>query len=502
MNIHSDIYISSGLVVLSASELAEKIRSRQVTSLDVVQAHLDHIRKHNPAINAIVALDEESALLQAREADEAMARGNSCGPLHGVPVTVKDNMAVKGFKTTHGYTPTVNYRPAYDATVVDRLRKEGAIILGKTNLSSLAKDYQTFNPIFGVTSNPWDVSRTPGGSTGGGAAAVAAGLSPLEIGNDLGGSLRIPAHFCGIYGLKPTERLVPRTGIIPGLPKNVRQSLRHLTCVGPLARSIEDLKLCMGIISGPDGTDTDVPPVSILDHSLSKNPGDIRIAWADVFPGVPVSAEIQAALKQLAGQLSRAGYNVVKTLPVDFDFMLAWQTWGRIMDIEFAANMPSPLFDRILLFTLGRFMERKNPLMQVVYPATYKKYTTELWQREKLISRMDRFMSDYDVFLCPVHTTTAFKHIHPDGYFGPYPVYRQNFPVDGHQLNYWVANASYTSIFNLTGHPVGVMPIGHTDGELPVGVQVVGKRWRDMELLQIMEQMDGVVKAYRRPPGF
>lgn len=501
MNIHSDIYISSGLVVLSAGELAEKIRSRQVTSLDVVRAHLDHIKKHNPALNAIVALDEESALLQAREADEAMARGDSCGSLHGVPVTVKDNVAALGFKTTHGYVPTADYTPGYDATVVARLRKAGAIVLGKTNLSSLAKDYQTFNPVFGVTNNPWDVSRTPGGSTGGGAAAVAGGLSPLEIGNDLGGSLRIPAHFCGIYGLKPTERMIPRTGIIPGLPKYVRQSLRHLTSMGTLARSVDDLKLSLKILAGPDGIDSDVPLVS-LEEPVSKKPKDLRIAWADVFPGVPVSAESQAALKQMANKLSQAGYNLVKTLPADFDFMLGWKTWGRIVDMEFAANMPTRLLDRMLLFTLGRFVERDNPLMQVVWPATYKNYTTELWKREKLISRMDRFMSDYDVFLCPVHTTASFKHISPDGFFGPYPLYRKKFPVDGHQLNYWVANASYTSIFNLTGHPAGVMPIGQTGDGLPIGAQVVGKRWQDMELLGIMKQMDGVVKAYRRPPGF
>lgn len=502
MKTPSGFYTQNDLVTMSASELARKIQAGQITSLEVVRAHIDHIKKHNPALNAIVALDEEAALREAKESDEAAARGCFLGCLHGVPVTVKDNVAVKGFKTTHGYLPTADYVPGYDATVVDRLRKEGAIILGKTNLPPLAKDYQTFNPIFGVTNNPWDIKRTPGGSTGGGAAAVAAGLSPLDIGNDLGGSLRIPAHFCGIYGLKPTERLVPRTGLIPGLPKNVRQSLRHLTCVGHLARSVGDLEFCLSVIAGPDGADTDVPPIRPFNYRYDSRPGDIRIAWTDAFPGVPVSAEIQTALKQLADKLSRAGYNVVKTLPADFDFTMAWQTWGRIGDMEFGANMPLRPFMRFLMFAMGGVSRKDAPLLQVVYPTTYKKYAAELWKREKLISIMDRFMGNYDAFLCPVHPTAAFRHISPDGYFGPYPLYKKKFPFDGHSVNYWVANASYTCIFNLTGHPAGVIPIGQTGDGLPIGVQVVGKRWQDMELLGVMEQVDNVVKAYKRPAGY
>ena len=200
---------SNDLVFLSAGELAEKIKSHQVTSLEVVNAYLDHIKKHNPTLNAIVTLDKDAAIRRAKEADAALARGELWGPLHGVPITIKDNVATRGLKTTNSYPLTADYVPDFDATVVARLRKAGAIILGKTNLPLLGMDYQTNSPVFGITNNPWDISRTPGGSTGGGASAVAAGLTSLEIGNDIGGSIRIPSHFCGIYGLKPTEYLVP-----------------------------------------------------------------------------------------------------------------------------------------------------------------------------------------------------------------------------------------------------------------------------------------------------
>jgi amidase len=270
-------FVSNELAFLSASEIAEKIKSHQVTSLEVVNVYLDRIEKFNPTLNAIVTLDKDVAIQRAQEADEALAKGELWGPLHGVPITIKDNVATLGLKTTNSYPLTASYVPDFDATVVARLREAGAIIIGKTNLPSLAMDFQTNSPVFGITNNPWDISRTPGGSTGGGAAALAAGLTSLEIGNDLGGSIRVPAHFCGIYGLKPTEHLVPNTGIGPGLPKNEYRSIRHMLSLGPLARSIDDLKLCLTIIAGPDETDVDVPYIPLIEPQ-KKDLKDLRIA--------------------------------------------------------------------------------------------------------------------------------------------------------------------------------------------------------------------------------
>jgi len=490
---------SSDLVFLSASELAEKIRSHQVTSLEVVNACLDQIEKHNHTLNAIVTLDKDVAIQRAKDADAALARGELWGPLHGVPITIKDNVATRGLKTTNSYKLTAGYVPDFDATVVARLRKAGAIILGKTNLPTLGMDYQTNSSVFGITNNPWDISRTTGGSTGGGAAAVAAGFTSLEIGNDLGGSIRIPSHFCGIYGLKPTEHLVPVTGTTPGFPMKEYRSMRHLLSLGPLARSIDDLKLCLTIIAGPDGTDADIPYIPLIEPR-KKDLKDLRVAWTDDFGGIPVSEDTKAALKQFADKLSKAGCTVEKINPADFDFMSAWQTYGRIVDMEIGILMPS--FVRFLQYVFGGSVRKDNPTIHMAYPISYEKYLTELTKREKFISIMDRFLSGYDVFLCPVHTTVAYKHITPDKYYFSMPVYNKVFMVDDKPIKYYTANASYTSIFNLTGNPVVIMPVGYTKENLPVGVQVVGQRWHDMELLNVSGQLDKIAGAYKHPPGF
>lgn len=487
------------LVFLSAGELAEKIKSRQVTSREVVRAFLHQIETYNQTLNAIVTLDKEGALQRAAEADEAMNRGEIWGQLHGVPITIKDNLATRGLKTTSSMTEIADYVPDFDATVVARLRKAGAIILGKTNMPMLGMDYQTNSPIFGLTNNPWDLSRTPGGSSGGEAAAVAAGLSPLGIGNDIGGSIRIPADFCGIYGLKPTEHRVPNMGISPGLPEKSYRSMRHQLSIGPLARSIDDLKLCLTIIQGPDDKDPDIPDIPLIEPR-GKELKDLRIAWSDDFGGVPVSEETKTALKQFADKLSQAGCTVEKINPPDFDFMFAWTTYGKLIDMELGIYTPS--IARFFQYILGSSYRKDTPTITMAYPISYEKYLTALTNRETCMAAMNRFLSHYDVFLCPVHTTPAYRHIAPDRYFGPYALYNHPFMVDDKPLNYMVANSSYTTIFNLTGNPVVVMPVAHTQDNLPIGIQVVGMHWHDMELLDVAGQLDKVAAAYRRPPGF
>ncbi|MBV8452989.1 MAG: amidase, partial [Deltaproteobacteria bacterium] len=230
------------IIFATAQELAASIRERRISATEVMEAHLAQIAQHNPALNAIVTIDAERALSRAKEADTVLARGEVWGPLHGVPVTIKDAIETAGLRTTGGFPPLADHIPSADASVVSRVRAAGAIIVGKTNVPVLSADYRADNPIFGRTNNPWDLERTPGGSTGGGSAALAAGLSPLEIGSDLAGSLRNPAHYCGVFALKPTEHRVPLTGHIPEPPKILR-GVRHMQTIGPLARSIEDLSL-------------------------------------------------------------------------------------------------------------------------------------------------------------------------------------------------------------------------------------------------------------------
>jgi amidase len=243
------------LITLTATQAAEAIKTGQVKSIDLVNNLLERIENENPALNAIVTLDAETARRQAKMADEALQSGQAIGPLHGVPITIKDSFETAGMRTVSGFPPFANRIPASDAPPVARLRQAGAIILGKTNLPTLASGIQTNNPVFGRTNNPWDLSRTPGGSSGGAAAAISARLSCLELGSDIGGSIRIPAHFCGIYGLKCTGGRVSGKGHLASpkpltIPKDW-QILTQLASMGPLARSIQDLRLAFPIIAEP-----------------------------------------------------------------------------------------------------------------------------------------------------------------------------------------------------------------------------------------------------------
>ena len=288
------------IVFSSTTQLAAAIRTGHVSATEVLEAHLAQIDTHNAALNAIVTIDTERAHERAREADEALARGQVWGPLHGVPFTLKDAHATAGMRTTTGFPPLADYVPQADSAVTARLKAAGGILLGKTNVAMMLADYQTTNPIFGRTNNPWNIERTPGGSSGGAAAALASGMTPFEIGTDLSASIRIPAHFCGVCGLKPTEQRVPLTGLIPGLP--TPRSVRIMSCIGPMARTVDDLALLYSIIAGPDGRDTEVQPVPVdkMPHLELKH---LRVAFAPSFPGLTVAAEIRGAVEELAKQL-------------------------------------------------------------------------------------------------------------------------------------------------------------------------------------------------------
>ena len=242
--------------------LASAIRAGEVSCREVVEALLDRIARYNPSLNAIVTLDEAGARARADLADVALARGEVWGPLHGVPVTFKDVFETAGMRTTSSHKALAGYVPEQDATVVARLRSAGAIVLGKTNMPELAGDSQSDSPVFGRANNPWDLGRTPGGSSGGEAAAVAAGLSVLGSGSDIGGSLRLPAHFCGVFALKPTDHRVSNAGHIPPLPGSVN-TVRSLAVNGPIARNPVDLGVWLALVAGPDGRDATVPPVPV-----------------------------------------------------------------------------------------------------------------------------------------------------------------------------------------------------------------------------------------------
>jgi len=484
------------LTFRTATQLASAIRNREVSAVEVIEAHLTQITRHNTKLNAIVTLDEGGARKRATEADGALARGELWGPLHGVPVTIKDVFETNGMRTTSSFKPLSRYMPKIDATVVARVRSAGAILLGKTNMPELAMDFQSNSPIFGPARNPWDPKRTPGGSTGGGGAAVAAGLSPLEIGSDLGGSIRIPSHFCGLFGCKPTEHLVPSTGHIPEVPGQIR-TVRHMGVFGPIARSVEDLDLALRLIAGPDSQDWDVPPVDLSEAAVPSFQ-ELRIAWTDDFGGVPVTRETKSALAGLAERLSAAGSRVERLSPPGFDLELAWKTYGEIVGAEIGFNLPFAVRAASRLF--GQIIYREVPVYRALARSValdLRLYMTALSRRDSLITALERFLSSWDAWLCPVSATPAFS-LRPSGLGRPI----QPLDVDGRKVQYYTANMSYTAPFNVTGSPVVVLPLTHSEEGLPIGVQVVGRRWHDMKLLAVAKRLAERTAPFRKPPGY
>lgn len=491
----------TALIFESATRLAQMIRDRTVSSVEVVEAYLAQIEKYNPQLNAICTIDAESARQRAKLADQALAKGENWGLLHGVPITIKDIFETQGLRTTAGYKPLKDYIPTQDATVVARLRAAGAIILGKSNLAELAGDYQSTNDIFGRVNNPWDLNCTPGGSSGGSAAAVVAGLSPLDLGNDFGGSIRQPAHFCGVFGLKPTDRRVPTVGCIPEIP-GLAKCIRQMLTVGCLARSIADLRLCFSLIVGADLQQPDIPPVP-LDTPSGKPLQALRIAWMDGWDEVPVAREMQVAMQAVASNLASAGVQIERWIPPQFDLQETLQLYYQMagFNMAYAQKVDLNATRKTLPFlvreaTQGekalRNLSNASNILPTVLNPTLKGYFEALTKRDRLIAQMDESLQLWDVWLCPVAITPAFTH-RPKG---------AAVEVDNRKVPNFLASGAYTSPFNLTGHPVVVMPIGQTLTGLPIGMQVVGKRWQEMELLTIAQQLFEVVGQFRIPPGY
>jgi amidase len=454
------------IVFSSTTQLAAAIRAGHVSAIEVLQAHLAQIDAHNPTLNAVITLDAERAYERAREADAALARGEHWGPLHGVPFTLKDAHATAGMRTTTGFPPLANYVPKVDSTMTARLKAAGGILMGKTNVAMMLADYQTTNPIFGRTNNPWNIERTPGGSSGGAAAALAAGMTPFEIGTDLSASIRVPAHFCGVCGLKPTEQRVPLTGLIPGLP--TPRSVRIMSCIGPMARTVDDLALLYSIIAGPDGRDTEVQPVPV-DKMPQLELKHLRVAFAPIFPGLPVAAEIRGAVEELAKQLRPLCPAVEEATlpPVDF-------------------NQELPRAGALIGMITGAFQPEEQE-----QSTTLAQYLEALDRRDQSIIAWEQFFEKWDVLLCPPSMVTAFPHCEPGS-----PLH-----VDDQEVIYW-AVSGHGTLFNYTGHPAVVLPYKLDRDGLPLGIQLVGKRWDEAHLLAMAKALSEVTGPFQRPTGY
>ncbi len=484
------------IVFLSAVDLSSHIRTGKITCVEAMTAYLRHTKINNKRLNAFVTIDAQKALYRAHEADQALEKGQIWGAMHGIPITVKDQFATKDIRTTVSLPQYYRYIPDYNAVAVERLLNSGAIIMGKTNLPPMALDYQTRSPISGVTHNPWDIEHTPGGSSGGGAAAVAAGMSGMDIASDFGGSIRLPAGFCGVYGIKATENLIPEHGVFPHWPDGTMNKIRHMFSYGALARSVDDLKLAIRVMADPGRCCHDISDFVDLEPGISREPVK-PIAWTDDFGQMPMDPEIKSMTRSAVEKIEKAGIQIEHHNLDEIDFNFARQTYEKMLDLEIGIN--SKPFDRLRFYLSGKKNREKVGMTNMAFPVTYKKYMRIISQKERLSIGLERVLSSYDAFLSPISPTSAFKH-HPTTRFqGVMPSY-EPLRINGQKANYWKAMGHFTTLFNLTGSPVVAIPIGTTQKGLPVGIQIAGRKWQDMELLDTANKLNKAINGYHKPP--
>jgi amidase len=476
---------------VTAAELTRAIRDRQISSRELLDGLLARAEQRNPALNAIVAWDIDRARAAALAADEATARGELTGPLHGLPMTVKDVFETEGLVTTAGAPELARHVPQTDAVAVARLKAAGAIIFGKSNTPLYAGDWQTYNDVYGRTSNPWDLSRTAGGSSGGAAAAVAAGLTPLELGSDIGGSIRNPSHYNGVYGHKPSWGIVPVRGHIPGPPGSLVQV--DIGVTGPLARSIPDLRMALAVVAGP-------LPQDAAGWRLELDPGadlaDVReLRIATVFGEgsdiVPVAREVRASLDSFAARLAAAGAKVdAIALPVAL--AEGYRSWRDLTLPIVGAGLPDSTYAELASL---ENVPGDDPALVIgkTMASRFRSCLLASDRREHQRAAWARFFDDYDAVLAPVMPTTAFPH--DTGR----PMAERLLNVDGAEVPHFAA-AAWCGAIGSALLPVVTLPAGLSQAGLPVGVQVIGPFLSDLRLLRIAEILEAASGGGFVPP--
>jgi len=446
-----------------AVELAGLIRDREVSSREVIQAHLDRIEAVNPHLNAIVRLLADQALAAADAADRAVADGTRLGPLHGVPCTVKENIDVAGTPTTQGVPALAEAVTPVDAPQVERLRAAGAIPLGRTNLPDFGLRVHTDSALHGLTRNPWNPQRTPGGSSGGEAAALATGMSPLGLGNDLGGSLRNPAHCCGIASIKPSTGAVPAATMIP--PEDFTISFQLMEVEGVMARRIADVRAGFTAIAGQHPRDPLTVPAVFTDLSPGERPA---VAVLPEPPGGSTHPEVAAAVRRAADALADDGFKVTEAVPPDYE--QAIELWSTILSADL--QVLKPLLDQVMgpagLQFLGYALEYLPPIDLVGWATAHT-------ARHGLARRWSLWYQEYPVLLSPVWTQPAFP-----------------LDFDIASLDNAIATLELMRPVlpaNLLGTPAAVVPAGMADG-LPVGVQVMGGKYTELRCLAVAEAIE------------
>jgi len=477
----------------SASRLATAIREKKIGSLELLDAYLARIEKYNPRLNAIVELDLAAARKRAMAADEALVRGDSFGPLHGIPITIKDSIDVAGFASTWGSKELKDNRPAKSAPVVDALTAAGAIVFGKTNIPWFALSWETFNDLHGTTNNPWDLSRSPGGSSGGSAVALAAGLTALEVGSDSGGSLRNPAHYCGIYSHKPTFGVTSIEGqSVPGLGH-----VPDIMVLGPLARSAEDLAMALDIIARPKETDAVAWRLELPAAKQTKL-SDFRVAVMLEHEGSDVDNEMVEILRSFANSLVQKGARISFVARPDIDFDAAHKLFLTLYSASGSGAMPELYWKLISQMALFFRKSSNSEIASIVrgYTQRHRDWIRLDLVRNDLRAAWAAFFREYDILLCPAAASPALPHDQSSKIDRFRSIVVNGKRVAATDQWFWAGLAAVAYL------PATTAPVGLSSAGLPVGVQIIGPQYGDHTCIAFARLIEQELRAFVTPKGW
>ena len=466
---------------LSVVEMVSGVRAARISPVELVEAHIAQIERMNPRLNAFVHFAFDQAREEAGKTETPLRgrkKQRSPGALQGLPITIKSSIDVAGFPCECGSRLRQGNRPVRDAPLVARLRAAGAIILGNTNVPEFLMAYETDNLLFGRTNSPWDLGRTPGGSSGGEAAAIAAGCSAGGVGSDGGGSIRVPAHFSGICGLKPTPGRVPSTGHFPGSAGPFAQ----LGVVGPMARTVRDVETLFQVMAGPYPGDPCSAPVTLrkwTDHEIRK----LRIGFLESDDSVPVTPETSAAVRRAAGALQQQGFSVDEWHPENLEriWKLWWNLFGRAGQMALAPLLAGRDAD------MSPILKEFRAWVAAAPPLSVSELLDTLLDRDALSAEFLAKMEEFPILICPVCAIPAFRHG------------ERAWTVQNQRLEYLKAMA-YSQWFNLLGNPAAVVPVSQSPEGLPIGVQIVGRPWEEEAVLAVAAKIEESCGGFRRPP--
>lgn len=479
----------------SATEWLERLRTRQISAVELLNMQLQRVEQHNPALNVVIAQDAENALAQARASDNART---PTGPLHGLSMTIKDTWEVTGMPTTCGLPFLANHRPMADADAVTRLKAAGAIIFGKTNTPVGAGDHQSYNPLYGCSNNPWNTAHTVGGSSGGAAGALAAGFTSLELGSDIGGSIRCPSHFCGVFGHKPSYGIVPIRGHIPGMPGSL--SAVELAVGGPMARSAADLELALDLLVAPSDADSAAWRI-VLPPARQKRLTDFRVAlWLDA-PGFALDDAYRDVLLEFGEDLRREGVTVIDgatTVAQEIDASASHAVYIEMLFAIVGGGMPPHEVERLRKAGEGTEANSYAARLARAVSLEHRGFDQLLEQRAHLMQAWKRVFTQVDLVLCPVMPTAAYPHDHSHDELGALAQQHRRVIVNK-QAHPYLDGLQWPGLATLAQLPATALPLRQRVGGLPVGVQAMGPYLEDRTPLQFARLVEQALGGFQAP---